>query len=388
MNVDFGILKGTNALQYAREGYALGETMRDRKKMREDEERANALSNKLAEFMRDPNFDLASSTEFTQLAQINPELAQAQMGQFQSLSKKRQNQYIQDMVKARDAFAMGDPNTALGILGERIERVTKDGGTPTDSIRAFQIAQTNPEYFVQGVDNMIQATQGITTSTKPQEAKVGRFKTIDTGNSIELFDSATGKTIKTIPKTQDAKKELEIEKKQLEFEAQKKEQADQKLSAIDTTFSALKEAELLANSDLSSVSGSGFGNMFTFSGQSQDLQNAALNLQSMLTVDNLKLMSGVLTDKDIALLSRVGSGLNLDENGYILGSEEQTKKRIGDIYRKLDNAYNTEAKKLLVGKNSAGLGRKTTEKDVDEALKYARENGLSIREVFEIMGIE
>ena len=75
----------------------------------------------------------------------------------------------------------------------------------------------------------------------------------------------------------------------------------------------------------------------TFSGATQDLINKAMRLESLLTYENLDLMSGVLTDRDIAFLGRIGSGLNVTENG-IKGSEAGVKERLNEIAQKIDQA--------------------------------------------------
>ncbi|MCP4338238.1 MAG: hypothetical protein GY799_04975, partial [Desulfobulbaceae bacterium] len=67
---------------------------------------------------------------------------------------------------------------------------------------------------------------------------------------------------------------------------------------------------------------------------SQDLINKADRLQSLLTVDNLKLMSGVLTDRDIKFLTNVASGLNIAEGG-IKGSEKGVRNRLNEISKKI-----------------------------------------------------
>ena len=116
---------------------------------------------KLTGLMQDPNFDLESSSEFPALLAQRPDLAEAAMKRFEGMSDKRKKQYTSEMIKARDAIYLGDVEAGLGILGKRIARITKEGGRPDDAIRAFQLFQTQPEKFIEGVDLLVRAETGV-----------------------------------------------------------------------------------------------------------------------------------------------------------------------------------------------------------------------------------
>jgi hypothetical protein len=129
--------------------------------------------------------------------------------------------------------------------------------------------------------------------------------------------------------------QLEIDKKKTDAATAAQTTASQKAGAYDLTREASSLVSDIAKSDyLNSITGTLDSRTPTFVGGSQDLINKAQRLQTLLTVDNLKLMSGVLTDKDITFLSQVGSGLNIGDGG-IRGSEEGTKERLGKISEKL-----------------------------------------------------
>lgn len=113
--------------------------------------------------------------------------------------------------------------------------------------------------------------------------------------------------------------QTEAEKVQKKLTAE----ADQALS-IKTLAS-----ELLTESGLNAAVGAGFkkalGVIPFVSGEAvsgsarADFEGKAERLANLLTIDNLKLMSGTLTDKDIAILQSAGSNLNkfnLSERAY------------------------------------------------------------------------
>jgi hypothetical protein len=131
--------------------------------------------------------------------------------------------------------------------------------------------------------------------------------------------------------------QLEIDKKKTDAASAAQATASQKANAYDLTREASSLVADIAKSDyLNSITGTLDSRTPTLLGGSQDLVNKAQRLQTLLTVDNLKLMTGVLTDRDITFLSQVGSGLNIGENG-IRGSEEGTRERLGKISEKLSS---------------------------------------------------
>jgi hypothetical protein len=80
----------------------------------------------------------------------------------------------------------------------------------------------------------------------------------------------------------------------------------------------------------------------TLNPESQDLIIKSQQLLALLTADNLKLMSGVLTDKDIEMLQTLSSGMKIDDKG-IKGSEQAIRKRLVEIA--------TNIEKTLAGKS-------------------------------------
>lgn len=137
---------------------------------------------------------------------------------------------------------------------------------------------------------------------------------------------------------QSAKTEQEIQVVQ-----QKLADAKEKAAGVEQTkqmgsayaLEAANIADKLAKDpSLTNITGVVSTRLPTLRNSSQDLINNATRLQSLLTQDNLKLMSGVLTDRDIEFLGRISSGLNVTENG-IKGSEQATRAQLNSISNKL-----------------------------------------------------
>ena len=140
-------------------------------------------------------------------------------------------------------------------------------------------------------------------------------------------------------KRQELMNRLKLQEEKIKQESQKTEEAESKKesSVMMANEAATLAREIAESPNLGSITGTIAPRVGTVSPESQDLINKASRLQSLLTVDNLKLMSGVLTDRDIGFLTNVSSGLNLTDNG-ILGSKKAVHKRLTDIASKIEGA--------------------------------------------------
>ena len=141
----------------AQRGLKLGQ---DIAKYNSDKE-MEGVYEKLTGLMQDPDFELESSSEFPALLAQRKDLAEAAMMRYEKMGEKRQKQYTTEMIKARDAYYLGEPEEALRILGKRVARLAKEDKRPDDSLRAFQLFQTQPEKFVEGVDLLVRAETGV-----------------------------------------------------------------------------------------------------------------------------------------------------------------------------------------------------------------------------------
>lgn len=109
---------------------------------------------------------------------------------------------------------------------------------------------------------------------------------------------------------------------------------EQKAKALEASKEALRLTESIAgNKNLGMVTGVAALTP-TLNPESQDIINQANQLLALLTAENLKLMSGVLSETDIKMLRDLSSGLNVSEKG-IKGSEQAIRVRLNDIASKL-----------------------------------------------------
>ena len=135
----------------------------------------------------------------------------------------------------------------------------------------------------------------------------------------------------------------ELEQQEIKLEKDRKTLADGekvKASKLTQVADAYKLATKLAGDEnLSRITGTATGVEYepTFRPASADLINEANTLQNLLTVDNLDLFTGVLTQSDIDFLKSISTGLNITDKG-IIGSEGAVRKRFEEISKRLKTA--------------------------------------------------
>lgn len=190
-----------------------------------------------------------------------------------------------------------------------------------------------------------------TVFAKPEEPKAIKTTTIQTPTGARVVNTQTGDTVNEIVdpakkqefelKQKERKQKIEQNKRQEEQRIKKEKIAAQDLTdsrknAVDTSARAFQLTSELGNEDvIAPVTGRWDRMTPTLSGENQDIINKALELKDLLTLDNLKLMQGPLTDNDIKILARAGSGLNVDEDGF-LGSEKGVVNQINKVQKMLD----------------------------------------------------
>jgi len=147
-------------------------------------------------------------------------------------------------------------------------------------------------------------------------------------------------------KRQELGQKIELQKEKVsQAKAESQTMEEKKESSILMAQEAETLAREIAEADnLGDITGTIAPRLATIRPESQDLINKAERLQSLLTVDNLKLMSGVLTDRDIKFLTNIASGLNLDEGG-IKGSTSAVKARLLDISDKIKGGISGKTRK-------------------------------------------
>ncbi|HFE7487280.1 TPA: DNA transfer protein [Salmonella enterica subsp. enterica serovar Newport] len=293
-------------------------------------------------------------------AQENPAfVAQAQQA-FSGLNEQQRNDMGDLAMKANVALSQG-PEAYSKFITDNKDRLNRVGANPDWMI---QTGVQNPEQLSHMLTTMSLGALGPEKAFAVQDKMVGRQQeqqrineTIRNndmtnargirGQNISAANSAADRELQKLLLQQkvisnrldQAKTEAEISNLNMKLQENQQKQQDvqqQKQMSLGYAAEAATLAREIASDDsLGNITGSISSRIPTFQDSSQDLINKASRLQSLLTQDNLKLMSGVLTDRDITFLGNIASGLNITENG-IKGSVGGVKKRLNAIASKLD----------------------------------------------------
>lgn len=293
-------------------------------------------------------------------AQANPAfVAQAQQA-FSGLNEQQRNDIGDLAMRANVALSQG-PEVYSKFITDNKDRLNRVGANPDWMI---QTGVQNPEQLSHMLTTMSLGAVGTDKMLDYQDKMVGRQQeqqrineTIRNndmtnargirGQNISASNSAADRQIRLMQLKQDAlvkqatseTNDLKKQELQLKIEAnqqalQEKQQQVQK--GKDMSYEAAKLARSIANNpQLDVVTGSIQSRLPKFEGESLDIINQAQQLQSMLTAGNLGLLKGAMSDKDIAFLQSMSSGLNVGDNG-IKGSYEATKKKLNIIADKLE----------------------------------------------------
>lgn len=293
-------------------------------------------------------------------AQENPAfVAQAQQA-FSGLNEQQRNDMGDLAMKANVALSQG-PESYSKFITDNKDRLNRVGANADWMI---QTGVQNPEQLSHMLTTMTLGAVGPDKMLDYQDKMVGRQQeqqrineTIRNndmtnargirGQNISASNSAADRQIRLMQLKQDAlvkqatsetndlkKQELQLKIEANQQELQEKQQQVQK--GKDMSYEAAKLARSIAsNPQLDVVTGSIQSRLPKFEGASLDIINQAQQLQSMLTAGNLGLLKGAMSDKDIAFLQSMSSGLNVGDNG-IKGSYEATKKKLNIIADKLE----------------------------------------------------
>lgn len=293
-------------------------------------------------------------------AQENPAfVAQAQQA-FSGLNDQQRNDMGDLAMRANVALSQG-PEAYSKFITDNKDRLNRVGANADWMI---QTGIQNPEQLSHMLTTMTLGAVGPDKMLDYQDKMIGRQQeqqkineTIRNndmtnarairGQNISAANSAADRELQKLLLQQkvisnrldQAKTEAEISNLNMKLQENQQKQQDvqqQKQMSLGYAAEAATLAREIASDDsLGNITGSISSRIPTFQDSSQDLINKASRLQSLLTQDNLKLMSSVLTDRDITFLGNIASGLNITENG-IKGSTEGVKKRLNAIASKLD----------------------------------------------------
>lgn len=279
------------------------------------------------------------------------------------------NQAIGDASAELRLAATQGPDAVVKALQKNAGTLQNIGVSPEG---AWNTYQQNPQGFMQTADMIglhalgpdkyfdvqdkmagrdIQRGQLAETerSNRASESNTIRGQDIQIrGQNISASNSAADRDLKRLFLQQQiisnqlgqAKTEAEIKGLNMKLQDNQRQQQEvqqQKQASAGYAQEAAGIARSLAQDpNLSQVTGSLAARTPVVRNSSQDVLNQASRLQSLLTQDNLKLMTGVLTDRDITFLGNIASGLQITENG-IKGSEPAVRKRLSDIAGKLES---------------------------------------------------
>lgn len=293
-------------------------------------------------------------------AQENPAfVAQAQQA-FSGLNEQQRNDMGDLAMRANVALSQG-PEAYSKFITDNKDRLNRVGANPDWMI---QTGVQNPEQLSHMLTTMSLGALGPEKAFAVQDKMAGReidrgrlAETIRSnqagealqarGQDISASNSAADRQIRLMQLKQDAlvkqanreTNDLKRQELQLKIDANQQalqEKRQQVQKGKDMSYEAAKLARSIAsNPQLDVVTGSIQSRLPKFDGESLDIINQAQQLQSMLTAGNLGLLKGAMSDKDIAFLQSMSSGLNVGDNG-IKGSYEATKKKLNIIADKLE----------------------------------------------------
>lgn len=176
------------------------------------------------------------------------------------------------------------------------------------------------------------------TYTKEKDEKAARAATLALQAAKQK--DADAKVITTAKESRDAQKAIR-EQETYDRETAKTGQAA--VDAAELMGEAFNISDRLLNSNAEGLNGAtgnfyGNENFPTFSQSTRDAEIDITRLKTIMTKDNLKLMSGILTDNDIKFLTRLAAG-GLDTR-Y---STKQFKAELAQINSKLEKSFSPAA---------------------------------------------
>lgn len=247
------------------------------------------------------------------------------------------------------------PEQLGGEIMKNIQSIQSRGGQPTQQVELLQTLQSGDTKKVADMINnavSIGESYGYIDKPKQEKKQVGMFKTERVGDKMMIINSGTGevakefvipeskedklKLRKLLAETNKAETESELKLKTAQSEVEKEEAAT---GFLQDTLNAVRE--LKTDENLGQAIGSNFFVEYTpnLRAETSNIVNKAKRVEALLTKDNLALMSGTLTDKDIELLKRVGSGLDVRDGG-IVGTEEEVNRILTEIEDRISQKLN------------------------------------------------
>ena len=255
-----------------------------------------------------------------------------------------------------NALARGDKEGAKAIVRAN-KTIIEGAGDPSFTVdRMIEIIDTDPGQAAQmmqglytlsggdsndllGVKGKLTSFQAAQVAQKQQEIAIKQAKEEREAKAAER-DAAKDELTR-----ERTEKEIQVlDQKIADGETQAREARANQQAGFDSMNEIVDIATQLRDSRyLPNVVGPFDVRAPTFLGTSQDVINVATRLKNLLTLDNLDLMTGVLSESDIRILSSAATGLNVTEKG-ILGSLPGIKAELDRIIEVTNTAL-TRAKR-------------------------------------------
>lgn len=259
-------------------------------------------------------------------------------------------------VKIKPFLDAGDSAGAQRVFNQRISEIKSRGGNPEDSLELAPFLMSGDLESAKGmVDSAIGAAQqqGYLKGGVPDELKVGRFRQItlpdgtmaslDTAtNQMTTLAEAPSIDLSVLPEDMQepvSKLPRELQKKAIEdystpkarTELEEKEKKNERAVQLANDTKRLI-SELLANEDGVRAAVGGFDESFfspTFFDSTRDAEATLDDLKNLLTVENLDVISGILSDTDMGVIRSVGSNGLSGSDERVIGSLKRMAKALG-----------------------------------------------------------
>lgn len=300
----------------------------------------------------------------TRMMQLDPQAGQAVLGILQSRDMAQMEQAAQEAEEAQNVFRaiyhMDDPDERRSIIIDQARRLQKEG---KDNSKLMEMLQLSPEeQRVRALRNMMVAGDiSALAGQKRQTAKLGPDDT--------LFDVNTGQVIASgaqqganekdeldaqLKRQQLALREAEERRKQEKSEREAKAAEAQEAAAKDAQSRALDVVEQLLDKENIDATKRAFGTVDrllpTMRQGTANVEAKLEELESILTAENLDMMTGVLSESDVKMLRQIAAG---------------------GLNRKLGDKQAIKNLKQLKASLSRKLGKSTTASIEDLVNQYA-----------------
>ncbi|AHJ87861.1 released from the phage upon host infection [Vibrio phage PVA1] len=287
----------------------------------------------------------------SELMITNPDLA----GSVQNAINFQSDATRQNLIGSIESV-LTNPEMTEQVLTDRIKMVSDAGGDPSQSIAALQEYKSDPEGFLRNAE--------IAYSIYAPD----KYKSYASAKSAGAPEKMTEYQRATIEgkKVDQELRRLEIEEKKLdrqlrrETDQLKKQELEQKLDQTKSEKTKLADADktkinegiyqaeqnkraindLLGNDDyMDSITGYR-GRLPTATTTGVEAEAYLDNIRNSMTIDNLGVMSGPLTDKDIQIIASASSRLR---PGMSRSALEKELKTINSAYDRVISNYKKEA---------------------------------------------